>query len=382
MKKNKQTVEELVRVDLREQYGARLFSSWQGKDMPAQHWFCDSDDGSVILSFKGDPTIQSYDGGETWDLYAGRRAWPPSDRGIFQIGNNLLAMGSGRRFWRSGDGGLTWGGEHAIPGGDEFHFDGLGPPNCFSTIMTTAGRIVIVADYFVGQHGPDTQLLCSVYSDDWGDTWQASRLFGPAEPLPKALEGFGEPAVVELPNRRLWMVFRTLYGELWQSISRDGGASWHPPTPTGFASPIANCYAARDPYSRATVLCWNLTRPGIAQDFGSLHSLYRPRTNLVFSVSRDDTQTWSCPVVVEAQGGFYPTIHFTEDRMFIMYQSAPDEKGRPWEDYGLTLVVYDRHESITLPAWTPETIRPYVDKGLVAGWRAIACQPPSQEIIT
>jgi len=178
------------------------------------------------------------------------------------------------------------------------------------------------------------------------------------------------------------MVFRTLYGELWQSISRDGGLTWNTPTPTGLASPIANCYAKRLPDSGATVLCWNLTKPGTADDFGSQSSLYRPRTNLVFAISHDNCRTWSCPIVVEEQGGFYPTIHFAGDDMFIMYQSSPDTKAHPWYKYGLTLVSYDKKEVDLLPAWTTETIQPYIDKGLVAHWLALACRPASKETIS
>ena len=98
--------------------------------------------------------------------------------------------------------------------------------------MTSRGRIVLVADYFLGQEGPDGQVLASVITDDFGENWKVSPLLGPADPLPLGPEGFGEPAVVEMSNGRLWMVFRTNYGELWQAISQDRGETWGTPTPT------------------------------------------------------------------------------------------------------------------------------------------------------
>ena len=380
-----------IRTELRSTYPV-FFKSWKGKNLSAQHRFIDIGDGSVILSFLADPILQSWDDGKTWDLYEDVNIIPPCTVGLYRIDNHWIAIqgvvdiGSndigGVKLWRSFNAGITWMPPEKIPTADDIHFRGLGKPNVFSAIMTTRGRIIIVADHLLGQEGPDGQLISAVSSDDFGRTWTVSRLFGPAAPLPNGPEGFGEPAVVEMSSGRLWMVFRTPYGELWQCISRDGGVTWNDPTPTGLASPIANCYAKHHPDSGATILCWNLTKPGAVDDFHKQHGLYGPRINLVFAVSHDNCRTWSCPVVVEEKGGFYPTIHFSGKDMFIMYQSCPDYMNHPWHEYGLTMVTYDKKEVDSLPAWTTETIQPYIDKGLVAHWLSLACGRPKKETIS
>jgi len=333
---------------------------------------------------QADLVIESDDGGKTWEEVAD---WsPPCERGLFTWGDRRLALfRAGIECWRSFDSGAHWLMDR-VPHADEKQFDGLGTPNCFSAIMLTqglyAGRIVIVSDYFLGQEGPGGQLIGSTWSDDWGSTWHCSKLFAAPDPLPGTPEGFGEPAVVEMPSGWLWMVMRAPYGELWQCVSRDGGDTWSRPTPTGFVSPLANCYAFREPSTGATVLAWNATIPGTSQDFRSRRGIHRPRTNLVFSVSHDNTRTWTEPVVVEPEGGQYPTIHFAAGRMFIMYQSSPGDEPLPWHEQGLTLVAYDTDDVLRLPAWTEKTIKPWIDRGLIRHWRALSCQPPSRQTIS
>jgi len=374
-------IKELLRIDLREEYRDTFFADWEGRDLPAQHRFVPEPDGGVRMSFSrpGDMpneaglVIESGTGGNTWWEVEG---WhPPTSRGIFEWQGKRMAVWGGTEFMRSLDSGDSWERGRIRNAGDLI-YDGLEDPNCFSAILITqgiyAGRIVLVSDFFLGQEGPDGEVLASTYTDDCGFTWKTSKVFGAPDPLPAGPEGFGEPAVVQLPSGWLWMVFRSLYGELWQCVSRDGGATWGRPTPTGLVSPIANCYAVREPTTGATVLCWNAMVPGVGGDFRARHSFYRPRTNLVFSVSHDNTRTWTVPVQVEAEGGQYPTIHFAAGRMFIMYQSSPANAKVGWHEMGLTLVAYDAEEVLNLPAWTPQTIEPLIEVGLVRQWRAAA----------
>ena len=371
-------IKEKMRVDIREKYKT-YFEPWEGKDLSAQHRFVNTGAG-LIMSFEGNPVLQSFDEGKGWMQYSGPFSWPKrSNRGIFRCGRALIALDASYIAY-SFDDGLSWIDAVKIPSPDTEHFRGLGSPNCFSAIITQRGNLVMVADNFLGQEGPDGQLISATVSQDGGRTWHVSRLFGPADPLPNGPEGFGEPTVVELRSQWLWMCMRTLYGEIWQSISRDGGYTWNDPTPTGLVSPIANCYAARDPFTAATVLCFNHTIPGLGQNFQAAESVYRPRNNLVFMVSHDNCRTWTCPVTVDAGGAFYPTIHFTKKTMFIMYQSNEDET-KPWADHGLTLVTYNREEVNAIPEWTAETIQPYIEAGLVRHWLALACHRPTKEAI-
>jgi len=385
-------MQELVRVDIREKYRDTLFKSWDGRNLPAQHRFIPGTDaGTVAMSFvhpgplktQAESVITSQDGGVTWAKIDVEM--PACNLGFFVFGEKYMSLQSGVECTCSEDGGSTWH-SRKIEQAGELLYQGLEIPNSFSSIMVSrgiyAGRVVIVSSFFTGQEGPDGELLASAYTDDWGDTWHSSKLFTAPDPLPSGPEAFGEPAVVEMPSGWLWMVVRSLYGELWQCVSRDGGTTWGPLTPTGFVSPLANCYAYREPTTGATVLCWNATQPGIYHDFHSRVGLYTPRSNLVFSVSHDNTRTWTEPVVVEAGRGQYPTIWFAAGRMFIMYQSSPGEDPMDWKDMGLTLVAYDTEEILQLPAMTPETMQPWIDSGLIRHWRSVAAASPSRKTIS
>ena len=325
-----------------------------------------------------DRVIESTDGGRTWAEIDG---WFPTARlGQFTDEGRHMVVSSGRHCMVSDDG-RHWT-RREIINAEKTQYEELSAPNTFSATMLTKGhlrgRIVTVVSYFTGSEGPDCEIVGSTYSDDWGQTWKQSKLFAPPAPLPHIAEGFGEPAVVEMPSGWLWMIFRTEYGELWQTMSRDGGESWVKATPSGFVSPIANCSAFREPDTGATVLAWNATQPGIDTDFRR-HGLYRPRTNLCFAVSHDNTRTWTEPVVVDAGEAQYPTIWFAAGKMFIGYQSSINMKDA-WEEMGLTVVAYDTADVLALPAWTMDTIKPWIDRGLIRHWRASACQDNKQTI--
>ena len=378
---------ELLRIDVREKYRDGFFHEWEGMNIHAMHRFTPAPDpGAVRMTFirpvgASRPVarvIESTDGGGNWAELPG---WhPPASYGIYEHRGRRMAILGGGDVYVSDDGN-AWS-HRKVVNSENSQYEELSRPNMFSAIkMVTghhAGRIVMVASYFTGQEGPDCEIVSSTYSDDWGVTWKNSRLFGPPIPLPHIAEGFGEPSVVEMPSGWLWMIFRTEYGELWQTMSRDGGDSWVKATPSGFVSPIANCATMREPTTGATVLAWNAAQPGIDIDFHK-HGLYRPRNNLCFAVSHDNTRTWTVPVVVDAGEAQYPTIHFAAGRMFIMYQDSRSMEA-DWDEMGLTLVAYDTEEILQLPAWTKETIKPWIDRGLIRHWRASACQTNRQTI--
>jgi len=51
---------------------------------------------------------------------------------------------------------------------------------------------------------------------------------------PDASRGYSlaeEPAIVLLPDGRLFMIMRTVTGRIWHTVSEDHGHSWHPPEP-------------------------------------------------------------------------------------------------------------------------------------------------------
>ena len=287
-----------------------------------------------------------------------------------------MAVHRGTSVRRSSDEGRSWSESQQIakveasPG-----HPNLRGPYVFSVTSTSSGRIIIPEDYLTGREGPDPDLICTNVSDDGGRTWRRGPLFGPPAPLPDAPEGFGEPAVVELADGTCWMVFRSVFGHLWQAISTDGGLNWGPPSSTGLASPLSNVKANRIPGSEAVVLFWNNARPGPSKNFGAVPSIYRPRAPLVFAVSHDNCRSWTCPVTIHEGTGIYPTIHFSEKSMFVAYLSSPNPAVSSGAKYGLTVSVFATQEVLKLPPWTEKTIQPYIADGRVAHWLALNARP-------
>jgi len=367
-------MKELFRIDLRKKY-SEYFYQWKNRTLEAQHVFCPKQFG-LMLNFEGKLTLVSENGGKDWkptDI-----KFPPANRGMLTYpydSDVMMAIHDGRTFYVTKTGGINWSGPHTLTTAEK-HFSACVKPHCFSTLCTQGGYIVVATSYCLGVLEAEAEVLCTVVSDDWGATWKVGQLFWPPGNLPKAPEGFSEPAVVDLGGANLWMVFRSPYGELWQSFSEDMGATWAPATSTGLASPVSNCYAARTP-GGAVILIWNLCKPGMATDFRmSKASLFRPRTNLVFAISRDNCRTWTVPVTIEKEQGQYPTVHFSDDNMYILYQSYPSDDIAKWEEMGLTLVAYDLKEVAALKPWTRETMKPFVEQGLVAPWLALHVDKP------
>ena len=328
--------------------------------------------GEVVLDCGGDGDIATSDGGKTWQRYTHARLWPVGYFGPFPLKNEQVAIHEnqyqGALIRRSSDQGRTWSEAEAIPpaapGG---RFPKLRGPYFFSVTVTRSGRIVIPEDYLTGAEGPDPDVLCAHTSGDGGRTWQRSLMIEPPDPLPKKPEGFGEPAVVELEDGTLWMVFRTIFGELWQCQSEDGGLTWGPPSSTGLASPVSNPRAATIPGTGVVVLVWNFARPGRTTTWGAGPSelnVWGPRMPLAFAISKDGCRTWSCPTIIDERYSGYANLHFSETELFVLYGFRPD--GPQMAQTGLA--VYDLQDVLNQPAWTHETIQPYIDAGLVAAW--------------
>jgi hypothetical protein len=131
----------------------------------------------------------------------------------------------------------------------------------------------------------------AILSDDGGKSWQLSksRLTAPCDP------GFNgnnygaiEPTLVELANRRVWMLMRTQAGSLYESFSTDG-AEWSPAQPTRFVSSTSPAALVRLP-DRSIVLFWNHCEMPLKVDGAGV---YGGRDALHAAISRDEGRTWT-----------------------------------------------------------------------------------------
>ena len=209
-------------------------------------------------------------------------------------------------------------------------------------LVTSRGRVIVPIDQLLGNEGPDPDKVGTIYSDDGGRSWKRSPIFGPPPGYPTKPEGIGEPAVVELANGKMWMVCRGLGGHLWQAWSDDGGATWCTPSPTTLISPLSAVNAKRIPGSDAVIVFWNHARPGTSTNWNDVNNFWRPRSPLVFAISKDNCRSWSRPVTVTPGTATYPAICFLGDKMYVEFWEDPDPKalyGNPKSH--LILLAYD-----------------------------------------
>jgi hypothetical protein len=351
------TPQPCLRLDLTQMYPA---SNLDNPHFPGPQVFFTTAQGALaLIPASGSSALASDDHDATWRNWAEFSTWPHPQGGdsysgcgdVVRRGNDLLLFGTSGWYdkvvlWRSTNEGQTWTGPQTLAS----KMGQWGPSTTNQKVLTTSsGRIVVP---FEVPLGPDTPPQCpdnvgTLYSDD-GQSWAQSPIFGPPQGYPTAPEGFSEPSVVELPNGNLWMVIRALGGTLWQSFSTDDGATWGPPSSTGLVSPLSSVCAKRIPGSDAVITIWDNAGP--AQGGSSFGAYWGPRSPMVFSISKDNCQTWSQPVAIDTGAAAYPAVCFSDDKMFLSYWRNSDPNGNIWAvDSHLMLVAYDVQSLLHTP---------------------------------
>lgn len=138
-------------------------------------------------------------------------------------------------------------------------------------------------------------------SSDRGKTW---KLYGSVEAPDFALENM----IVELRDRRLWMLMRTGSGFLWESFSTDRGRTWSAGQPSAIPSPGSRFFIRR--LASGHLLLVN-------------HHRFKGRSHLTARLSTDDGRTWNEGLLLDERNG-------------VSYPDGVQAKD------GLISVVYDR----------------------------------------
>lgn len=191
----------------------------------------------------------------------------------------------------SRDGGETWTDPKRIDMGHHY------VPVIESIIELSNGRILFASNYatdnYLAERGEYEYRILTLCSDDQGETWQLGdddiRVpLGPGLGHPGAIE----PVMAEIGDGRVWMLFRSQYGRLYQTFSSDGGSSWEPSTPSDIRAANAPAGILRLADGRL-VLSWNdwANYPG-----GEIHR--SGRQYLHAAISDDDGTSWSASKLI------------------------------------------------------------------------------------
>jgi lysophospholipase L1-like esterase len=245
------------------------------------------------------------DGGASWEpereltrLPQGRAAHPTSLRArdgtlhIFFLGYKKFAWDkqtgnpteeTRSDLWtsRSGDDGRTWSEPQMI-------FEGYtGSTN--GAVETGTGRLVVPFSHYI--RGPGRLASCTAVSADGGRSWKPSNdidIGGAGDH-----DGALEPCVLELKDKRLWMLIRTTRKFFWESFSTDDGLTWSEAKPTEIDSSNSPGHVIRLTDGRLA-LAWN---PSAAQ-----------RRELHVAFSSDEGRTWTPSTVVARGYATYPFV--------------------------------------------------------------------------
>ncbi len=169
-----------------------------------------------------------------------------------------------------------------------------------------------------------------MYSDDQGQTWteSESKLVSPCyENFNGANEGACEPAIERLNDGRLWMLFRTQAGFLYESYSSDDGKTWATATASRFSTSTGppNIMRHKD---GSLIVCWNnCEMPPRVESVG----VYGGRDALHIALSRDEGMTWQGfreiyldhrrnenPAKSGDRGTAYPLAAFTDEGKIVV----------------------------------------------------------------
>ena len=322
------------------------------KDRPpfsAQRRSAWSDDGYARIS-----GIVSKDGGRTWS--APRVYADDADAKVNTMSPAITRLKDGRLMlaysWRSGgnhrdnygpcarrvrfssDEGATWSEPTRITPDDGTYHTG-----CHDRAWVLPSGRILVQCHTNTARGTGTgdryyhKTVYIAYSDDAGRTWQRT-----GHLTENVKVGLNESCVAQRADGSLLMFLRSWRGQSFMSESRDEGATWSEPRPSGVVNPDAPTYVTRLPKSDELLMIWNCNfnlprhtlrvparegQPAIEVPLGG-HAT--SRCPLLCAVSQDGGRTWGLPRALENDINYewgYPGVIFNGDEILIHYFRSP-----------------------------------------------------------
>jgi len=155
-----------------------------------------------------------------------------------------------------------------------------------------------------GCPSPDaTPSAGALVSKDNGRTWKPSETS-----LTDAETWLIEGTMAELSNSSVLHLFRTSIGEIYKSLSHDGGKTWSDAVPTGLPNPNSKIHLLRLTDGRLA-LAYNHDK--------------KYRSNLYVALSNDDGETWRLAAIVEKGNESmmyaYPTMIEDGCKLYVAY---------------------------------------------------------------
>jgi hypothetical protein len=155
-----------------------------------------------------------------------------------------------------------------------------------------------------GCPSPDaTPSAGALISKDNGRTWKPSE-----SSLTDSETWLIEGTMAELSNSSVLHLFRTSVGEIYKSLSDDGGRTWTKASSTGLPNPNSKIHLLRLADGRLA-LAYNHDR--------------KYRANLYVAISEDDGENWHLAAIVEKGSESsmyaYPTMVEDECKLYVAY---------------------------------------------------------------
>ncbi|WPQ60304.1 sialidase family protein [Chitinophaga sancti] len=284
------------------------------------HWILSAVGHSVGLIDTDSATIalaSSYDLGETWTLDSTLQEKVGeiniSMPNMLDVGNNkrllvFLAKNSSSDInlyvKASNDGGETW---QPLININPLH-DGYNVISNSKLIQLKSGRLLLPVAFApeIYKYYNQTTMFC-YYSDDYGLTWQKSRVYGASVPLQ-------EPCVTELGNGKLLMAIRSTAGGVLFSTSSDQGISWSDISKSAINTPEAPETIVYSPTYNCLFMVWNNATYDPA--------IFDKRNPLTLAVSFDNGKTWEKKIDLENTTGYsysYPSVKIAGKQLIITY---------------------------------------------------------------